>query len=107
MTPLPFARTVGVGTVLFLAVGAVSSGQSPQTSGVFRGAANLVEVMVRVTDEQGQFVPGLTITDFEILDECADHRRLRPARSPARGHAATRRWKTGARGAGDVHGHHE
>lgn len=35
---------------------------------VFRAEANLVEVIVRVTDSQGRFVPDLTRNDFELQD---------------------------------------
>jgi VWFA-related protein len=35
---------------------------------VFRAEANLVEVIVRVTDTQGRFVPDLTRNDFELRD---------------------------------------
>ncbi len=39
-----------------------------QTPPVFRTEASLVEVIVRVTDERGQFVPNLTQNDFEVRD---------------------------------------
>ena len=51
-----------------LSAGALLAAQS-QTPPVFRAEANLVEVIVRVTDENGHFVPHLTMKDFEIRDE--------------------------------------
>lgn len=50
-----------------LSAGALLAAQS-QTPPVFRAEANLVEVIVRVTDSEGRFVPGLTAADF-LLDE--------------------------------------
>jgi VWFA-related protein len=43
--------------------------QAPQAPPVFRAEANLVEVMVRVTDANGQFVPGLTLKDFQLREQ--------------------------------------
>jgi VWFA-related protein len=40
-----------------------------QTPPVFRAEANLVEVIVRVTDKEGRFIPGLTQADFALQEE--------------------------------------
>ena len=48
-----------------------ATGQPPtvaEAMQVFRAEANLVEVVVRVTDTQGRFVPDLTRSDFELRD---------------------------------------
>jgi VWFA-related protein len=63
-------RSAALTTGLVLALGASSSAQAPkQELPVFRGAAELVEVIVRVTDKQGRFVPGLTQAEFELREE--------------------------------------
>jgi VWFA-related protein len=43
------------------------AGQRPQAT--FRSEVNYVEVDVVVTDAQGNFVPGLTAADFELIEE--------------------------------------
>jgi VWFA-related protein len=43
--------------------------QTPQAPPLFRAEANLVEVIVRVADANGQFVPGLTMTDFQLREQ--------------------------------------
>jgi VWFA-related protein len=43
--------------------------QTPQTPPVFRAEANLVEVIVRVTDKEGRFLPDLTQADFALQEE--------------------------------------
>ncbi len=48
-----------------LGTGLLAQPQAP----IFRATAELVEVIVRVTDEQGRFIPSLTADDFEIRDE--------------------------------------
>jgi VWFA-related protein len=65
----PPRRWLGLTTILVLAAGAASSAQVAQQPPVFRAAAELVEVIVRVTDKQGRFVPGLTQADFELREE--------------------------------------
>ena len=40
----------------------------PQNQTVFRAETNYVEVDAVVTDEQGRFVPGLTLADFEVRE---------------------------------------
>lgn len=47
----------------------VPPGPQTQTPPVFRAEANLVEVIVRVTDEQGRFVAGLAARDFELREQ--------------------------------------
>ncbi len=47
---------------------AVLIGQT-QAPPVFRAEANLVEVIVRVTDAKGQFIPDLTPADFALEEE--------------------------------------
>jgi VWFA-related protein len=69
---------------LVIALGSAVSAQTPQPQAplpaaapeapqqeqpVFRAAAELVEVIVRVTDQQGRFVPGLTAEDFVLEEE--------------------------------------
>jgi VWFA-related protein len=54
--------------------GAVAFAQSPpQAPPVFRAEANLVEVIVRVTDAEGRFVPDLTQADFRLEEEGRAH----------------------------------
>ncbi len=53
--------------VCFAAVSLLA--QQSQAPPVFRAVAELVEVMVRVTDATGQFVPGLTIKDFQLREQ--------------------------------------
>ncbi len=71
--PLTLPRRLsGLAAVVILAA-AVPAAQTPapppaQTP-VFRAAAELVEVIVRVTDKEGRFVPGLTQADFELREE--------------------------------------
>ena len=65
----PSRPWLGVGAALILAVGVPSSAHMPQQAPVFRAEANLVEVIVRVTDEKGQFVPDLTIKNVELREE--------------------------------------
>ncbi len=67
MTPPGRQRFFAVAAALLVAIGAMLLAQS-QAPPVFRAAANLVEVIVRVTDAQGQFVPNLTIKDFELRE---------------------------------------
>ncbi len=60
-------------------LGAIVSAQSPPSPGapapqeqappVFRATAELVEVIVRVTDKQGRFVPGLTKEEFALEED--------------------------------------
>ncbi len=57
---------VSIGVVCLAAVSASGQSQAPP---VFRAEANLVEVIVRVTDAQGRFVKGLTPTDFRLEEE--------------------------------------
>jgi VWFA-related protein len=61
---------LGLGIVLVISMGAPSSAQAPvQEIPIFGATAELVEVIVRVTDKQGRFVPGLTQTEFELREE--------------------------------------
>ena len=85
-------RTVIVSGLVCLAAGSVLA--QTQAPPVFRAAAELVEVMVRVTDPKGQFVPGLTIRDFQLREQgrpqaivAFDHVNLprEPMRSAAAG----------------------
>ncbi len=48
---------------------AVSAGAQSQQPPVFRAAAELVEVIVRVTDADGRFIPDLTEKDFALQEE--------------------------------------
>ena len=59
---------IAVFAAVLSAIG-VALGAQSQTPSVFRAEANLVEVIVRVTDEDGRFVPNLTMKDFEVRDE--------------------------------------
>jgi len=43
--------------------------QAPQQPPIFRAEANLVEVIARVTDAKGQFIPDLTQADFALEEE--------------------------------------
>jgi VWFA-related protein len=58
----------GSATLLLVALGGSLLAQS-QTPPVFRAEANLVEVIVRITDAEGRFVPGLTLEDFEVREQ--------------------------------------
>jgi VWFA-related protein len=64
-------RPASLAVIVCLAATALPSaqGQPAQQLPVFRAAAELVEVIVRVTDKQGRFVPGLTQADFELREE--------------------------------------
>ncbi len=72
MTTSPLGPPVrilcGVVCLAVLLTHSAPSAQTPQGPPVFRAEANLVEVIVRVTDEQGRFVTNLTAKDFEIRD---------------------------------------
>ena len=41
----------------------------PQNQTIFRAETNYVEVDAVVTDDQGRFVPGLTLADFEVREQ--------------------------------------
>ena len=56
-------RPVIIAAVL-LSLGVVSTGQEP----TFRSSTRIVPVVATVIDEQGRFVPGLEVDQFEILD---------------------------------------
>jgi VWFA-related protein len=43
--------------------------QAPQAPPIFRAEANLVEVIVRVTDRDGRFIPDLAQADFALEEE--------------------------------------
>ena len=65
---MPGKRAILVAAASILAGAAVLGAQS-QAPPVFRAEASLVEVIVRVTDAEGRFVPDLTLEDFEVRDE--------------------------------------
>jgi VWFA-related protein len=65
---MPRKVAIVVAAAFLLAGAAVPRAQS-QAPPVFRAEANLVEVIVRVTDAEGRFVPDLTPEDFEVRDE--------------------------------------
>ncbi len=60
----PMARL----TLVLAALGSTLSAQTQQPP-VFRAAAELVEVIVRVTDADGRFIPDLTEKDFALEEE--------------------------------------
>ncbi len=62
-------RTLAVIALACLSAISVLAGQAPQAPPVFRAEANLVEVIVRVTDAKGQFIPDLTQADFAVQEE--------------------------------------
>jgi VWFA-related protein len=64
---LPRIGAVGVTSVLLS--GVLLGAQAPQSPPVFRAEANLVEVIVRVTDREGRFIPDLTQADFALEEE--------------------------------------
>jgi len=60
---------VGV-SALFAAAAALTAQQKPQEPGFsFRTSAQLVNVTVTVTDQNGRFVPGLRKEDFEVYED--------------------------------------
>ena len=63
-----FAPTAAVCLTVLGAIAAAVHAQS-QAPPVFRAEANLVEVIVRVTDAKGQFIPDLTQADFALEEE--------------------------------------
>jgi VWFA-related protein len=71
MMTLTSRRSSALTLLAALSAGALVAAQSqtPQTPPVFRAEANLVEVIVRVTDAKGQFVPGLTVKDFQLREQ--------------------------------------
>jgi len=69
--PLPLPRrlqALSVAAPLAVAASGVLIAQT-QAPPVFRAAAELVEVIVRVTDRDGRFSPDLTQTDFALDEE--------------------------------------
>jgi VWFA-related protein len=62
-------RILFVHLLIVTAAAAAVYAQSPQQPPVFRAEANLVEVIVRVTDRKGRFIPGLTQADFALEEE--------------------------------------
>jgi len=69
MIRLPFHVCVA-GAVAFLA-GHLAAQQPSQEQPVFRSGVNLIEVDVRVFDEDGRFVTDLTRDDFEVIESGA------------------------------------
>jgi VWFA-related protein len=69
---LPRSRRIPVVLLLIVAAARVAvyaqSSQSQQPP-VFRAEANLVEVIVRVTDREGRFIPNLTQADLALQEE--------------------------------------
>lgn len=68
ITPRPRSRPLALAIVAVW--GSVLPGpplRGDQTA-VFRAEASLVEVIVRVTDTRGEFIPDLTVRDFELDD---------------------------------------
>jgi len=63
------AWVVAVASLTAGAQGVAAFWQSLQQAPTFRVEAGLVEVIVRVTDEAGRFVPGLTAADFDLRDQ--------------------------------------
>jgi VWFA-related protein len=59
------AVVVAAGSLIAGVTALVAQSQAP----VFRAEASLVEVIVRVTDAEGRFVPDLALADFEVRDE--------------------------------------
>jgi VWFA-related protein len=59
------AVVIAAGSFIAGATALVAQSQAP----VFRAEASLVEVIVRVTDAEGRFVPDLALADFEVRDE--------------------------------------
>ena len=68
-------RSTWLVTSVALAAGVVLGAQAaPQESTIqppvtFRSEINYVEVDARVLDAQGAFVPGLTATDFQVMED--------------------------------------
>lgn len=57
-------------SVLFAGAAALTAQQKPQEPGFsFRTSAQLVNVTVTVTDQNGRFVPGLRKEDFEVYED--------------------------------------
>ena len=65
------SRFLLVPTILLLLVPAMAGQQSPQEQPrvTFRAEVNFVEVDAIVTDEDGNFVTGLTADDFEVFED--------------------------------------
>ncbi len=66
---LSLPRISAVTLLAILPFAEVGRAQTPQAPPVFRAEANLVEVIVRVTDAKGQFIPDLTQADFALDEE--------------------------------------
>jgi VWFA-related protein len=66
---LPVLLLIGLAPALVAQAPQTTPPPPQQTPPVFRAAAELVEVIVRVTDKQGRFVSGLTQTDFELQED--------------------------------------
>ncbi len=64
---LPRLDAVGVTGVLLS--GVLLGAQALQAPPVFRAEANLVEVIVRVSDAKGEFIPDLTHADYALEEE--------------------------------------
>ncbi|RPI55547.1 MAG: VWA domain-containing protein [Acidobacteria bacterium] len=67
---MPFRRMISVAGVALL-LGGSGAAQAPQTppSVTFQVEVNYVDVDAVVTDEAGNFVPGLTREDFEVFED--------------------------------------
>ena len=61
------------GLLVLLGASAIAIAQSPQTSPnptpTFKAQVEYVEVDALVTDEQGEFVRGLTVDDFQVFED--------------------------------------
>ena len=62
------ARQIAIAS-LALVCGVGVGAQSPQPAPTFRSGINLVQIPVRVLDARGEFVSGLTQSDFQIFED--------------------------------------